>query len=368
MLFSKILGQTSSKQRLRDMVQRERIPHAQLFLGSNGSGTLALALAFIQYALCEGARGDDSCGECGACQKMIKRVHPDVHFSYPTIGAGATSGQFATEWRAAMAQNPYLNLHQWLQKIGAENKQGNINKDECLSIVKKLSLKAFEGKFKILLMWLPEYLGKEGNRLLKLIEEPPDDTLFILVAEQQELILNTIISRCQIVQIYPLQDEDVAEGLVRKIGLTWEKARALAPLADGNLNEALTLASQTDHDLSMMFVDWMRKCFKGDGAELVPWVEKFATQGRENQKYFLQYGLHFLREMMRWQVGNNQLTVRLQAAELTVAQKMSQIVGLEKVAPIATLFDDCSRHVERNANPKILFLDASIQLHKILKS
>ena len=367
MLFSDVLGQEVAKKQLRDMTQMSRIPHAQLFLGSAGSGNLALALAFTQYVLCEGEKIENACGACASCQKARKMIHPDLHFSYPTIGSNVVSTTFLKDWREAMAQNAYQNANQWLQKIGAENKQGNINKEECVSIVKKLSLKSFEGKYKILLMWLPEYLGKEGNRLLKLIEEPPEDTLFVLVAENPDLILNTIISRCQIVKINPLSNEDIAEGLVKKSGLTWEKARALAPLADGNFNEALSLASQTEHNLSEMFADWVRKCWKGDGTELVAWVEQFAGQGRENQKYFLQYGLHFIREMMRWQVGGDSLPIRLQNAELITAQKMGAIVVLEKIEPIARLFDECSRYVERNANPKILFLDASIKLNKILR-
>ncbi|HFB99578.1 MAG TPA: hypothetical protein ENJ53_02125, partial [Phaeodactylibacter sp.] len=245
MQFHQVIGQEKTKQTLQSMVTSDRMSHALLFLGGEGSGKLALAFAFAQYVLCTDKQDNDSCGKCSSCLKAAKWIHPDIHYSYPTVGSKMISTHFLPEWRKAMEENPYLNAHQWLQHLGAENKQGNITKDECVDIIKKLSLKIFEGSHKILIMWLPEYLRKEGNRLLKMIEEPPDNTLFILVAENQEMILNTILSRCQLVKVNQLSDEEVKEALIQRKNVSLEKAAATAHLAEGNYNEALNLLENT---------------------------------------------------------------------------------------------------------------------------
>lgn len=351
------------------MADNDRIPHAMLLLERPGSGALALTLAFAQYVLCEDHTDGDACGKCRSCVKVEKLVHPDLHFAFPTVGTNMTSDSYLEDWRKTMAENPYLDVNQWLQRIGAENKQGNINKSECAAIIRKLSLKIFEGRKKILVMWLPEYLGKEGNRLLKLIEEPPEDTLLILVAQNQELILNTILSRCQLVKVNSLTDEEVERGLVQLKNLTKEKAQVISQLASGNLNEALNIADQPESDNSAMFLDWFRKCYVGNGVEMVRWVEQFAGLGRENQKQFLQYGLHFMREYTTLKMTNGAegLEVKLLPKELTAAQNLTKVIEFEQVGRIVKLFDECAFHVERNANQKLLFLDASIRLNKILR-
>ncbi len=366
MLFSEVIGQTGVKQLLRQMVANDRTPHALLLLGTPGSGHLALALALAQYLLCENRRAEEVCGTCRHCVKMQKLIHPDVHFSFPTVGTNAVSDAFMTQWRTALLDNPYLDVNQWLQLIGAENKQGNITKDECVNIVKKLSLKTFESDYKLLLMWLPEYLGREGNRLLKMIEEPPEQTIFILIAEQAELILPTILSRCQTVKVNPLHDDEVVAGLQEKKNVTLEQAQAAAYLANGNFNEALQMLDYEENDHANLFLDWLRRCYKGNGVELVRWVEKFAEAGRENQKHFLKYGLHFLREFMVLKL-TGEGRVRLRANELKTAQNLLPIIELEQLERMAALFNDCAYYIERNANPKVLFLDASIQVNGILK-
>ncbi len=367
MLFSEVIGQEVLKRELVEMINSERVPHAQLFLGPSGSGKLALAVAFAQYLLCVGDKKEDACGLCASCSKVQKFIHPDLHFSFPFVGAKNTSNNFLAEWRIALKENPYMNNNQWLQSIGAENKQGNINKDECLSIISKLNLKAFESEFKVLLMWLPEYLGKEGNRLLKLIEEPPENTFFILVAENQEMILNTILSRCQIVKINQLNDEEVVEGIRKRAEMNLEQARSIAHMASGDFNEALKLLDKKENNNASLFLEWMRICYKGSGVEMVPWVENFAKIGRENQKHFLRYALHFLREYMLVKLTGNQ-NLRLQEEELKTALNLRKVIELDQIQDISKLFDDCFYHVERNANPKILFLDASIKLNSILKT
>ena len=200
---------------------------------------------------------------------------------------------------------------------------------------------------------------------MKLIEEPPDDTLFILVAENQEAILTTILSRCQLVKLPPLTDEDIKTGLILR-GVTQGDAEVISHLADGDFNAAMLLSKQSENDNAQLFLDWMRTCFKGNGVEMVSWVDKFATIGRERQKLFLKYGLHFLRELMVLVTTGNQ-HLRLQGAELDAALKMQSIINFEKIQPLSQLFNDCSLYIERNANPKILFLDTSIQVNKILR-
>jgi DNA polymerase III subunit delta' len=365
MKFNDIIGQDSTKQLLKGIIEGGRMPHALLLLAPQGSGGLPLALAYAQYVLCENRTDGEPCGRCANCVKAEKMIHPDIHYSYPTIGPKTIATHVLKEWRAAIAENPYMNANQWLEKMDADNKQGNIPVAECTEIVKKLSLKTYEAEYKILIMWLPEYLGKEGNRLLKMIEEPPDQTLFILVAENQDLILNTILSRCQLVKAAPLSFDDLKNGLVLR-GITSGEAEAIAPLADGDFNAALTLARQAENDNAQAFLEWMRKCYAGNGVDLVTWTDKFATAGREKQKLFLRYGLHFLRELMILTTTGSE-NLRLRGTELATALKMKSIVSFEKIEPMAHLFDECSYHIERNANPKVLFLDASIRMNKILR-
>ena len=369
MNFSDIIGQNTQKQLLKGMVDGKRAPHALLLLGKEGVGGLPLALAYIQYLLCENKQGnEESCGTCRACTKNAKMIHPDVHYSYPTIGTGKVATDFIADWRKNIAQNPYMSNNQWLSAIsGGENKQGNINKDECVSIVKKLSLKSYESQYKVLVMWLPEYLGKEGNRLLKLIEEPPADTIFVLIAENQELILNTILSRCQMIKLSPLSNEDITLALAAKLDISATQASAIAQIADGNFNEALLLSQSSQNDNALLFLEWMRKIYGINGVDILQWVEKFAGAGREAQKYFFRYGLHFIREMMMYKATNSTDRVRLQNNELSTAIKMSAVIDLEQIEPIMRLFDESIHHIERNANAKILLLDVSIQMNKILK-
>lgn len=371
MQFNQVIGQEKIKNQLRSAVRNNRMAHAQILLGAEGAGGLPLALATAQYLVCQNRTENDSCGECPGCSKASKNIHPDIHFTFPTIGGKATSEGFMTEWREAMAENPYLNDFAWLQKIGGEGKQGNMTAVECNRIISKLSLKSFESIYKIQIIWMPEYLAKEGNRLLKLIEEPPENTFFLLVAHDTDLILNTILSRCQLLKYSPLSDVEISTALQQKKGVPAEKADAIAYLADGSFYEALNIFEHSDDEDSMnhsaQFLDWLRKCYLGDGVEMTKWVEIFAKQGREPQKFFLRYGLHFFREFLFFKTTGTE-KVRLLPTELETARKMNQILDFDKVEKITSLFSDCIYHVERNANPKILFLDASIRINKIFRN
>lgn len=360
-------GQQRALSFLQQLQHSGRVPHALLFAGQTGWGTLALAVEFAQWLLCENHNASGGpCGQCNACHKSQQLTHPDLHFSFPTVGANAVSSTFLKEWRAALADNPYLDANSWLQRLGADNKQGNITKDECNAIIKKLSLKAFEGRYKILLMWLPEYLGKEGNRLLKLIEEPPEQTVFLLVAENADLILPTILSRCQLVKTDPLADDEIAAGLREKRPVDPDRARQIAFLAGGDFNLALQLADNPENDDAALMLDWLRKCWRGNGVELVRWTDNFAKLGRENQKQFLQYGLHYLRELMAM-VVTRRSEARLRPEELHAAQNMAQVLDFDKITALVNILNENVYYIERNANPKILFLDTSIQINQILK-
>jgi DNA polymerase III subunit delta' len=368
LFFRDIIGQHSQIGLLKGMIDSNRFPHALLLLGNEGVGGLPLALAYIQYLVCENKTTAEACGECKACRKAAKFSHPDIHYSYPTVGTGKVATDFITDWRKALSENVYMSANQWLMQIsGGENKQGNITKDECVAVVKKLSLKSFESPYKVLLMWLPEYLGKEGNRLLKLIEEPPENTIFILVAENQEAILNTILSRCQLVKLSPIDKDLIKNALIERKGIDAAQAEAIAQIADGNFNEALTLSQHSDNDNAMLFLEWMRKCYNGNGIDIIQWAEKIATTSREAQKYFLRYGLHFFREMLLLKLVNDTSKIRLQKKELDTALRMTNLIDVEGIERIALLFDNTIMAIERNGNGKLIFADTSIKLNKILR-
>lgn len=365
MLFSQIIGQQVVQAQLLRMAQSGRLPHALLLLGPPGAGKRTLALALAQYVLCEKPSADDACGHCSACRVVAQMKHPDLHFSYPTVGANAISENFIEQWRELMEANPYFDVFEWVKTIAKDNNQGNINKEECVNIVRKISLKAFMGKRKILIMWLPEFLGKEGNRLLKLIEEPPEDTLFIFLAENPERILPTILSRCQILRAGPIEDEAVAAGLQSRKGLALEQARALALLADGNFNTAQQLAANQGNNYATLFIEWLRACHQSSGPGWVKAAELLAELGREPQKYLLSYGLHFLREALVHSIVE-QLPLRIQGQELVTAQKLMTRLDPGRIGLMSELLSECHYHVERNANAKVLFLNTTIRMHRVM--
>lgn len=367
-----LLGQNSAKHQLARMNASGRVPHALLFLGPTGGSGLALAHWFAQLLLCE-MPGENPCGHCAACQKTSKAIHPDLHFSYPTVGAKAVSTQFSAHWRAALLENQYFDAQNWLDRIREKetgNAQGNITAEECGAILKKLSLKIFEGKYKILLQWRPEFLGEQGNKLLKMIEEPPENTIFLLVAENPDLILPTILSRTQLVKADPLSDDEIRDGLALKKGVPANRAAEIAFMANGNFALALEMSGSDTGGEARFLLDWLRECYRlngDDSRKLLKRTDQFAQKGRENQKLFLAYALHFLREFMVLRETDNP-RVRLGEEELKTAQNLTKVIDFQRIVKLAELFDAASFHVERNANPKILFLNASLEVNRILKN
>ncbi len=368
MQFKQITGQAAIKQRLINSVNENRVSHAQLFLGPEGSGSLALAVAYAQYLCCLDKQGDDSCGECSSCRKYQKLVHPDLHFSYPFFAKHRedTAITFIEQWREAFLANPYLGLDNWRGYLDADNKQANINIAECHQIIKKLSLKPFESDYKVLILWLPEYLDKEGNALLKIIEEPQPNTLFLLVAQNQDQILNTILSRTQLIKIPPVGYNEIKQYLISGHHQTENAAAEIAYLSNGSLNDALLMLQQEGKSYHTLFVQWLRLCFGNKGIELTGFVDQLSKLGRENQKNFIRYGISFMRECGLLLAEAGEL-VRLPASELETAQKMSAILNFNSIDAISGELEKAHYHVERNANPKIMFLDVSLQIVGFLK-
>lgn len=394
MQFQSITGQKEVKQQLVQMVQHNRLSHALLFLGKEGSGALQLALAFAQYIVCKPLPKEtdlfatanaanekqetnqqetrkDSCGECPSCKKATELIHPDIHFSYPVIpkksGDKPISTDYIKEWREFVNSNPYGNIYDWLQFIGAENKQGNITAHECNDIIHKLNLKSFESEYKILIMWMPEFLGKEGNKLLKLIEEPPPNTLFILVAENEELILPTILSRTQLVKIPALTAQDVEASLELKEGVNMEKARQVAAVTEGNYREALQLLQHADDDWEAMLREWLNAVIRTGPVAQVKWIDDTAKLGREKQKQFLKYFIHLLEQAIRIRaIGDT--GHRPPTTDHDFALRLNKICSIEQQEAIITELDKASYYIERNANAKMLFHALSIRLHHIINN
>lgn len=369
MQFKEIIGQERIKQQLVQTVRENRMSHAQLFLSPVGSGAVALAVAYAQYVNCLNKGDHDSCGDCSSCRKYERLIHPDLHFSYPFFASASTkvAVDVLDEWRNMFLQDPYFDMDIWRSKLDAANKQANIPIAECHDIIKKLSYKAFEAETKVLIMWLPEYLDKAGNALLKLIEEPPANTLFILIAQSQDQILTTILSRTQIVKIPKLSSDDISGYLMQNSGLTSHQSIDYAFLADGNLIEAKALAADTQNDSSGTFTAWLRMGFGNKVPDLIDFTEVAAKWGRENQKNFLRYGINYLRECCLIISGAEEL-VKLPPLTLDTARKLStHVLSLPMAEAIISELETAHYHIERNANPKILFLDVSLQLVKIIK-
>ncbi len=408
MQFQSIIGQKAVKQQLVHMVQHNRLSHALLFLGKEGSGALQMAMAFAQYITCEVVSGkqlknvgevkeispslfgetpepieptlqstnnqqqstlQDSCGQCPSCLKSNQLIHPDIHFSFPVIsnkpGKAPISAHFIAQWREFVAQQPYGNVYDWLQFIGAENKQGNITAEECNDINRNMSLKSFESEYKILIIWMPEYLTKNGNKLLKLIEEPPPNTIFIFVAENESLILPTILSRTQLVKIPLLTNEEIKEGLIKNENIATEKAQQIAAVAEGNYREALQVLQHAEDDWEIMLRDWLNAILKTGPLAQVKWIDETAKLGREKQKQFLKYFTHLLQQAIRLRAipTNNQ-----QQFTTDFPSRLNKITNFGQQEAIINELDKASYYIERNANAKMLFHALSIKLYHIISN
>lgn len=373
MLFDSILGLTHIKKHLTQSADAGRIPHAQLFIGAEGSGTLPMAIAYAQYVLCNTSAEKAACNlKCNALS------HPDMHFVFPVatsdkIKSHAISDSYIGDFRTFIKEQPYGNLFDWYRLIDIEKKQGQIGVEEAQDIVKKLYLKAYEGGYKICIIWMADKMNTAAsNKLLKLIEEPPAKTVFILVAEDEEQIIQTIRSRCQVLHFPPLAEEAIADGLITH-GVPKEQALRLAQEANGNYNKALDLMRNDSEDLvfEKWFVQWVRSAFKAKGNkavihDLISWSNEVAKTGRETQKKFLLYCIAIFRQAMLINFNVKELAFMKIHMDGFDLNKFAPFVHENNIVEITEELEKAMYHIERNGNAKIILTDLSIKLTRLL--
>ena len=375
MQFKDVIGQDAVKQRLIASVRENHVSHAQLFLGPAGSGKLPLALAYAQYILCPNRTETDSCGVCPTCQKMQKLVHPDLHFVVPTattkkIKSNPESDLFMEEWREYVTQNQgYVDTSSWYTFLDVENKQGYMSVRDAASLLRKLSMKSYEGEYKIAIIWMAEKMRVDtANKLLKLLEEPPEKTVFLLIAEDQEELLATIKSRTALVKIPAIDINKVQQALVERLGCNEQQAHDAALISEGNwLNACHSVQDSEEHKFFFTtFQQWMRLCFKAAYSELIDFSNNIKSLGREKQKELLEYGLRIVRNSLLF---NNNLAeiVMLPNDEKTFNSKFAPFVNPANLAQIADLFEEAMRQIERNGYAPLIFTDVSFKMVGLLK-
>lgn len=376
MQFQSVIGQEELKKKLLQTIQEGRVSHAQLFWGGEGSGNLALALAYAQYLNCANRSDTDSCGLCPSCIKMQKLIHPDLHFAVPvntTKNVPAekkpVTDHFLAQWRTALLNNPYLTEAQWYEQLDIENKQGRISVHEANRIIERLNFKAFESEYKVLVLWLPERMGAEAaNRLLKLIEEPPDKTVFLLVCEDTTRVIKTILSRTMPVCVPPIAEADICRILIQQQQLSEAQAAKIARLSAGSYSKALSLL-QSESEQSIYF-EWftyiMRMAYAGRFLDLLDWQETLTKAGREKQKNFLLYAEHLLRECYMFNRGADK-AVYLMGEEEIFAQKFSPFVNERNVEELFKQLNLALGHIGQNGNPSMIFTDLFLQIGRLLR-
>jgi len=371
--FHAIPNLQATKTRLTQALQSQHIAHAQLFFGTEGSANLAMALAYARYLHCENPQTEDACGVCSSCKKHQKLIHPDMHFVFPTattkkVDSKPMSRDFMKDWREIVLKQPYFELKDWLEHIGASDKQGNISVEESREIVKTLSLKPFEGAYKILLVWLPEMMNiQSANALLKVLEEPPPQTIFLLVSQDIKRMLVTIISRVQMVQIPTFIDKEVVEHLVTSFKLGQAEAEQIAYLADGNMNKAYHLRYEgANQDIHDWLRQWLRDVYQANWAGCFGHTETFDSWNREQQRNLLQYFLNICRECLMLQASSKDL-LRITGEQMKFIEGLSKTLPTEKLYDLYPLLGKAIYHLERNANTKILFFDLSREIAVLMR-
>ena len=379
MLFSEIIGQTHIKKHLTTSVDNGRVPHAQLFIGPEGSGTLPMAIAYAQYVLCSNIEGENNNGNTTCNLKFNNYSHPDLHFAFPVttndkIKKHPVSKHFLEEWRDLLNKQPYGNLFDWYKQLGVDNKQGQIGVDEAQDIIKSLALKSYEGGYKVMLIWMADKMNTAAaNKLLKLIEEPPNKTVFILIAEEEEQIINTIRSRCQLLHFPPLAEIDIKNALIKNYSLNEAIATKFAHQANGNYNKACDLVYNDSEDTQFetWFIFWIRAAFKAKGNktaihDLIKWSEDIAKTGRETQKHFLNFCLDFFRQALLLNYNAEALVYMEIKSEKFKLENFAPFVHNNNILDISKELQDAIYHIERNGNSKIILTDLSIKLTRLL--
>lgn len=379
MLFSQIIGQENIKKHLISSADNGRIPHAQLFVAPTGSGALPMAIAYAQYILCKNSGGENDTGDHACNLKFDKLSHPDLHFAFPVttnekVKKHPTSNSFLPEWRQFVSEQPYGSLFNWYQRLGIENKQGQIGVDEAEEIVKKLILKPFEGGYKVMIIWMADKINiAASNKLLKLIEEPPSNTVLLLIAENEEDMLKTITSRCQSLHFQGLNEKDIRDTLMKNHGMDENQAVRIAHQSHGSWNKAIHMLQHDDNELAFekWFVTWVRAAFKAKGDasvvhDLITWSEEIAKTGRETQKRFLNYCSQFFRQAMLANYGAGSLVYLETETKNFDLSKFAPFVHGANIEDINKAMEEAIYHIERNGNAKIILLDLSMQLTRFL--
>jgi DNA polymerase III subunit delta' len=371
MNFSSLPGLQGIKEILTEAVKTNHIAHAQLFVGTEGALNLPLALAYANYLHCQ-SKGDDACGICAACSKSLKFIHPDTHFVFPlsNVKGDKDEERFKSDimksWRAFLLEQPFGILDDWTNYYGGEDKQALISREESREIIKSLSLKPFESPYKVMIIWQPELMHPSAaNGILKILEEPPAHTYFILVTNAADRLLPTIISRTQIVTVPLLADNEVEEHLKLKYTVDESKANRIAQLADGNLNLAIKLLEKEEDNNAQQFTEWMRACFKRNYATLVSIADSYHGLDKLSQRNLMSYSMNMLRETMLHLSGANVIN-RTRGDELKFVQDFSKVMDIEKVEKSFKLLNDATYHLERNGSAKMIFLDLSLKLSRAL--
>lgn len=376
MLFKKITGQKEIIKKLLTTVKDNRISHSIMFVGPEGSGSLALALAYAQYISCEEKQEDDSCGKCSSCVKYNKLIHPDLHFAFPVAGKKSGDGRepvsnmFHEQWREAIADNPYLNLQQWYEKIEIENKQGKIGKDESLEILRRLSLKSYESEYKIMIIWMAEKMNDSAaNKLLKIIEEPPENTVFMLICETIETVLPTILSRVQMIKVPGIDNESLAAALKNRFNISDSDITNAIKLARGNMLEAENVINTGEEakDCFERFAGLMRVCYSKKVNEMLSWVENISTIGREKQKFFIQYAINMIRNNFMLNQHIPEIAY-LTSEEEIFSEKFHPFINNNNTSLLYLEFSRAQSDIERNGNPKIVFFDLSLKIMSLLRT
>jgi DNA polymerase-3 subunit delta' len=374
MRFSEVAGHADLKQQLVQSVAEQRVPHAQLFHGPQGSGSLALALAYATYLSCQDRQAEDSCGSCHSCLKFDRLIHPDLHFVFPvfttkSVKKDPVSDDFIAEWRMALLESPYITPNQWYSYIGMENKQGSIIKRESEEIMRKLQLKSYESDYKVMIIWMPEKMNQTAsNKLLKLIEEPPPMTIFLLVPEDTGPMLPTILSRTQLIRVPRIAEEDLLNALKKKHQVSDEILQSAVKISGGNYvkaEESLMTSEDSAYQLEL-FIRIMRLAYAREFQEIFEWVEELAGLGRERQKAFLAYAIRMIRENYLMNKEQVEL-VRMTADEAGFSKKFFPFINDRNVPGMVQELNEAIIHIEANAYARIVFLDFALKLVKLIR-
>lgn len=369
MLFGDVIGQEDVKAKLIHGVHKNKVSHAQLFVGDPGYGSLLLALAYSQYIFCENKKDNDSCSNCPSCKKIQDLQHPDLHFSFPSVQSiSPTSTPLTTEWREQISSSPYFSLFDWIKRIDVKERNPILSVFESAEIQKKLKLRSYEGGYKIMIIWMVETMNPEcSNKILKILEEPPEKTLFLLVAKEDGKLLDTITSRCQILHVNRVSDLNLKSYLKNKFELNKEKAESVAAFSDGNIIKAHEILNLNEDEESLKdhFIELMRSSYKKNVLEMINWAEEIAQKGQERQKIFLMYTTHMLRQcLLKNYIGTEH--IKLSESEMNFLEKFAPFVNGNNIRGFMKSIDEAYYQLERNANPKILFTLLCFQSMRLL--